>query len=94
MFSYDFFLKLFKTQDCVVKGEIGRTHCINGLVGCMVFNAIFNSISVYRSGQCTYSCFPGILLTSIPHDILSKPLAAFPDNEITVSSERGMNLSQ
>ena len=30
--------------------------------------------------QCTYPCFPGVLLTSTPHNILSKPLAAFPHN--------------
>ena len=30
--------------------------------------------------QCTYPCFPGILLTSTPHNILSMPLAAFPHN--------------
>ena len=44
-------------------------------------------------GQCTYPCFPGVLLTSAPHNILSKPLAAFPHNIVktTDSGERGMN---
>ena len=35
---------------------------------------------LYRGCQCTYPCFPGVLLTSVPHSILSKPLAAFPNN--------------
>ena len=36
----------------------------------LMFNAIFNSISV--SGQCTCPCFPGVLLTSTLHNILPK----------------------
>ena len=35
---------------------------------------------LYSGGQCSYLCFPRVLLTSIPHNILSKPLAAFPHN--------------
>ena len=35
---------------------------------------------LYHSSHCTYQCFPGVLLTSTPHNILSKPLAAFPHN--------------
>ena len=63
------------------------------IVGCiMSFSTIFQ---LYRGGQCTYPCFPGVLLTSAPHDILSKPLAAFQHNiiivETTDSGERGMN---
>ena len=38
-------------------------------------SAVFQS---YHGCQCTYLCFPGVLLTSAPHNILSKPLAAFP----------------
>ena len=33
-----------------------------------------------HSDQCTYPCFPGVLLTSTLYNILSKPLAAFPHN--------------
>ena len=33
-----------------------------------------------RDGQCTYSCFPRVVLTSTLHNILSKPLAAFLHN--------------
>ena len=35
---------------------------------------------LYLGGQSIYPCFPGVLLTSNPHNILSKPLAAFPHN--------------
>ena len=47
-------------------------------IDCMVFNAVSTVFHLYRGGQCTYPCFPGVLLTSTPHNILSKPLAAFP----------------
>ena len=45
------------------------------------------------SSQCTYPCFPGDLLTRTVHNILSKPLAAFPHNHHKTmdSGERGMN---
>ena len=33
---------------------------------------------LYHGGQCTYPCFSGVLLTSTTHNILSKPVAAFP----------------
>ena len=46
------------------------------IVWCLTpFSTVFQ---LHRSSQCTYQCFPGILLTSTPHNILSKPLAAFP----------------
>ena len=46
--------------------------------GCMLFNAVFNSICCITAAQCTYSCFPGVLLTSALNNIPSKPFAAFP----------------
>ena len=49
---------------------------------------------LHRGGQCTYPFFPGVLLTSSPYNILSKPLTAFPHvtvDETTDSIERGMN---
>ena len=52
----------------------------------MPFSTVFQ---LYR--QCTYPYFPGVLLTSTPHNILSKPLAAFPHNHCQISGERGMN---
>ena len=41
----------------------------------MPFSTVFG---LYCGGQCTFPCFPGVLLTSTLHNILSKPLAAFP----------------
>ena len=60
-----------------------RRHCkksfkLTLMVWClMLFSTLFQ---LYRSGQCTYPCFPGVLLTSPLHSILSKPLAASPLN--------------
>ena len=44
--------------------------------------------------QCTYPCFPGVLLTSIPHTVLSKQLASSHINIVVTmySSKRDMNL--
>ena len=39
------------------------------------FQQYFSYIAV---ASAPYPCFPGILLTSTPHNSLSKPLAAFP----------------
>ena len=48
------------------------------IVWCVTpFSKVFQ---LYCRSQCTYPCFPGVLLTSTPHNILSKPLAAFPHN--------------
>ena len=41
------------------------------------FSTVFQ---LHRGSQCTCPCFPGFLLTSTQHNILSKPLAAFPHN--------------
>ena len=46
---------------------------------------------LYRLGQCTYPYFPGFLLTTTPHNILSEPLAASTILETMDSGERGMN---
>ena len=35
---------------------------------------------LYRAYQCTNPCFPRVLLTSTPHNILPSPLAAFAHN--------------
>ena len=40
----------------------------------------FTVFQLYHDGQCTYACFPGVLLIRIPYNILSKPLTAFPHN--------------
>ena len=47
------------------------------LWGLMSFSTVFQ---LYRGSQCNYPCFPGVLFSDTPHNILSKPLAAFPHN--------------
>ena len=46
----------------------------------MVLNAVSTLFQLYRGDQGTHPCIPTVLLTSTPHNILSKPLAAFPQN--------------
>ena len=43
---------------------------------------------LHCGGQCTYPCFPGVLLNSTMHIILSKPLAAFPCNHYWNNGQR------
>ena len=46
------------------------------IVCCLTpFSTVFQ---LYRGSQCTYPCFSRILFASTPHNILSKPLTAFP----------------
>ena len=49
------------------------------------FSTVFQ---LYRGGQCTNPCSPGVLLTSTPHNILSKPLAAFPHDHCPNNGQR------
>ena len=49
------------------------------------FSTVFQ---LYHGGQCTHPCFSGVLLTSAPHIILSKPLAAFPHNHCRINAQR------
>ena len=48
---------------------------------------VWERVKVYCGSQCTYLCFPGVLLTSTPHNILSKPLAAFPHKHCQNNSQ-------
>ena len=52
------------------------------------FSTVFQ---LYCSGQCTYLFFPGVLLTTSPHDILSKPLSHITIVETMDDGESGMN---
>ena len=53
--------------------------------GLTLFSTVFQ---LYRGSQCTYPCFPGVLLTSTLHNILSKPLGAFPYNHCQNNRQR------
>ena len=50
------------------------------LTDCMVTMLSSTVFQLYGSCQCSYPCFPGVLLTSTPHNNFSKPLAVFPHN--------------
>ena len=50
------------------------------IIDYIVFNAFLTVFQFYRSGHFTYLWFPRFVLTSTPHDILFKPLTAFPQN--------------
>ena len=54
----------------------------------MVFNAVTTVFQVFLGSQCTYPCFSGVLLSSTLHNILSKPLAAFPHNHCPSNGQR------
>ena len=58
--------------DCIVT-DSSKTDCI-------VFNAIFNSISVIVVASAPIHNFLEFFLTSTLHNNLSKPMAAFPQN--------------
>ena len=52
----------------------------DGLIDCMVFNTVYNSISVILQRPVHLSIFSWVVLTITPHNVLSKALAAFPHN--------------
>ena len=56
------------------------------IVWCLTpFSIVFQ---LYYGGQCTNACFPGVLLTSIPHNSISKLLTAFPHNHCRNNGQR------
>ena len=52
----------------------------DGLIDCMVFNTVYNSISVILQRPVHLSILSWVVLTITPHNVLSKALAAFPHN--------------
>ena len=61
------------------------------LIDWMVLNAVFYSISVISRRPVHLSMLSWSFLTSTPHTIFSKSLAAFPHVGTTDSGARGMN---
>ena len=56
------------------------------IVWCLtLFSTLFQ---LYHGSQCTYPCFPVGPLSSTPHNILSKPLAAFEYNHCRNNRQR------
>ena len=53
--------------------------------GLMPFTILFQ---LYRGSQNIFLCCPRVLLTSTPHNILSKPLAAFSNNHRRNNGQR------
>ena len=56
----------------------------------MPFSTVFQ---LYHGSQYTYPSFPGVLLTSSQHNILSKPLAVFPHNHCR-NNEQGLERNE
>ena len=56
--------------------------CIDWLIDCMVLIPFSTVFQLYCMGQCTYPCFPGVLLTSTLHSILPKPLTTLPRHHL------------
>ena len=69
-------------RNCIVPSI--HSFLINSLYVCCLkpFPTLFQ---LYRSGQCTYPCSPGVLFAITHHYILSKPLAAFPYNHLQIN---------
>ena len=55
---------------------------------CGVWRCFQQYFQLCRGGQCTYPCFPGVLLPSTPYNILSKPLTAFQLNHCRNNGQR------
>ena len=66
--------------------NLGRSKILSSGNGSTPFSTEFR---LYRGGQCTYPCLSGVLLTRTPHNILSKPLAAFRRLTIVETMESG-----
>ena len=62
----------------------------NGIDGLIVWclTTLSKVIQLYRGGQCTYPRFPVFFLSGTPHNVLSKPLAAFLQNHYRNDGQR------
>ena len=63
-------------------------YCFNDLLIVWCLTPFSTVYQLYRGGHCTYPCFHIVLLTSTPHNILSKPLAPFPHNHCRNNRQR------
>ena len=62
--------------------------CSRYTIDCMEFKRSFSTSFLSYCGGLGYLCFPGVLFTSISRNILSKPLAAFPNNNCWNNGQR------
>ena len=72
-----FHFKCISKMSSAICFNLDQSKILSSGNGLMPFSTVFQ---LYRCGQCIYPCFPEVLLTGTLHNILSKPLAAFPHN--------------
>ena len=69
------FLAFSAFRQCFQKPPLGSLNWIVWygvkLYDCMVFSTTSTLFQLYHRSQSIYPCFPGVILTSIPHNILS-----------------------
>ena len=72
----------FGSWMCLKFCHLGKSYSLDCMTDWLIVWSLtaFSTVFQLYHGQCTYQCFPGVLLTSTLHNILSKPLAAFPHN--------------
>ena len=89
---FHFFITLVTMIICHKQSNIIHGNSLLGqatMIGCMMFNAVSNSISVISRWPVHLSTLLwSSFLTSIPHNILFKPLAAFPRNHCRNNGQR------
>ena len=75
--------------DKIVPTGLHKEYLIKRLFDCMVFYAVSNSISVISRRPVHQSMLSlSLRVTSTPHNILSKPMAAFPHNHCRNNGQR------
>ena len=63
--------------------HVSASGAIQGHHGPLVIELRLTPFSTVYQLYRAYPCFPGIILTSTPYNILSKPPAAFPHNPLS-----------